>query len=198
MNLPTRINLGSGKSFDASMLNIDINGYWNPDVVTDLSQPFDPSVVHETTRFGSIKLTPASFDSIIAIDVLEHVRDLVTLMSSCLTLLRVGGELQVKVPYDLSYGAWQDPTHVRAFNENSWLYYTEWFWYIGWTEARFDVTKLWFSYHPIGQRMAATGQPQDQIVRTPRAVDAMEVILRKRNLEPAEQAHVKAYLAHTN
>ena len=35
--------------------------------------------------------------------------------------------------------AWQDPTHVRAMNENSWIYYCDWFWYLGWVEHRFAV-----------------------------------------------------------
>ncbi|MBX9715374.1 MAG: hypothetical protein K2X42_02135, partial [Burkholderiaceae bacterium] len=35
--------------------------------------------------------------------------------------------------------AWQDPTHVRAMNENSWIYYIEWFWYLGWFEHRFEM-----------------------------------------------------------
>jgi len=43
-------------------------------------------------------------------------------MTNCLKLLRVGGVFKILVPYDLSYGAWQDPTHIRAFNERSWLY----------------------------------------------------------------------------
>jgi len=28
---------------------------------------------------------------------------------------------------------------VRAMNENSWLYYCDWFWYLGWFEHRFAV-----------------------------------------------------------
>ena len=43
------------------------------------------------------------------------------------------------MPYEHAPTAWQDPTHVRAMNENSWLYYTDWFWYLGWFEHRFAV-----------------------------------------------------------
>jgi hypothetical protein len=28
---------------------------------------------------------------------------------------------------------------VRAMNENSWIYYCDWFWYLGWFEHRFQV-----------------------------------------------------------
>jgi predicted SAM-dependent methyltransferase len=51
----------------------------------------------------------------LANDVLEHLPDLRTAMTSCLELLREGGRLHVRVPYDLSHGAWQDPTHVRGY-----------------------------------------------------------------------------------
>jgi hypothetical protein len=54
------------------------------------------------------------------------VRDLPQLMGNFLNLLVEEGELEIVVPYDLSLGAWQDPTHVRAFNENSWRYYCDW------------------------------------------------------------------------
>ena len=194
-DLPTRINRGRGTSFDPQMLNLDITDYWKPDVLVDLSAPLDHAQEFDTTRFGPLRLEPGRFDAIAAIDVLEHVGDLVKLMSNCLALLRVGGEFNIKVPYDLSYGAWQDPTHVRAFNENSWLYYTEWFWYLGWNEARFEVANLWFAFHPIGKEMSAAGQPLELILRTPRAVDAMDVVLRKRLLTAEERSKVETYLA---
>src|SRR5262245_14887139 len=60
-------------------------------------------------------------------------------MSNCLALLATGGKLEIEVPYEHAATAWQDPTHVRAMNENSWLYYTDWFWYLGWFEHRFTV-----------------------------------------------------------
>jgi SAM-dependent methyltransferase len=195
MDMPTRMNLGSGKSFDPAMLNVDINGYWKPDVLVDLSARLDHSREFDTKRFGPLRLEPGRFDAIRAIDVLEHVGNLVTLMTNCLALLRVGGTFNIKVPYDLSYGAWQDPTHVRAFNENSWLYYTEWFWYLGWSEARFEVVTLSFDLHRVGQEMSTAGQPLDLVLRTPRAVDAMDVVLRKRALDAGEKSRVDTYLA---
>ncbi|MBV5336502.1 MAG: hypothetical protein J0653_00360, partial [Deltaproteobacteria bacterium] len=71
-------------------------------------------------------------------------------MKNSLDLLSCGGEMWITVPYDLSYGAWQDPTHVRAFNERSWLYYSDWFWYLGWDDARFDIIDQKFIYSPLG------------------------------------------------
>ena len=79
------------------------------------------------------------YDLVICNNVLEHVADLPTLMGNCLALLAEGGEFHIEVPYEHAPTAWQDPTHVRAMNENSWLYYTDWFWYLGWFEHRFEI-----------------------------------------------------------
>ena len=187
-NLPRRLNLGSGKSWQADCLNVDISPLWRPDVCVDMSVPDLLERTLDSERFGRIILPPDHFDEITAVDVLEHVADLVTLMTNCLTLLRNGGVLKALVPFDLSYGAWQDPTHVRAFNERSWLYYTEWFWYVGWREARFDLTELKFQLSDLGQTMAKEGVSNDVIARTPRAVDSMHVTLSKRPLSEAERA----------
>jgi hypothetical protein len=96
-------------------------------------------------------------------------------MTNCKELLRVGGQMRIHVPYDLSLGAWQDPTHVRAFNENSWKYYTEWHWYLGWPD-RFELTTLEMRLSKVGEALEL---PQDEIIRTPRAVDSMYVVLTK-------------------
>ena len=53
----------------------------------------------------------------------------------------MGGAFSIEVPYEKALTAWQDPTHLRALNENSWLYYTDWFWYLGWFEHRFELVK---------------------------------------------------------
>jgi hypothetical protein len=69
------------------------------------------------------------------------VPDLPQLMSNALELLGEGGEFQIEVPYERALTAWQDPTHLRAMNENSWIYYTQWFWYLGWFTHRFEVAQ---------------------------------------------------------
>jgi hypothetical protein len=97
-------------------------------------------------------------------------------MTNCRDLLEMGGEMHIHVPYDLSHGAWQDPTHVRAFNEKSWVYYCEWAWYLGWKGSRFELTHLEMRLSEYG---ASLELPQDEIMRLPRAVDSMYVILKK-------------------
>lgn len=185
--LPGRLNAGSGKGWMLEALNVDVDPMWRPDLLADLNLPLASSMPVDLGRFGHRPLPPGSFDEIHASHVLEHVRELVTAMTSFLTLLREGGTLHVEVPYDLSFGAWQDPTHVRAMNERSWLYYTDWYWYLGWSEHRFELVELRFVLSDAGRELNGKGLAGDALLRTPRAVDAMRVILRKVALTPQER-----------
>ncbi len=188
--LSSTMNLGSGKDFRADCFNVDVDDSWTPDVVLDLSiaEPGDGGLVLDTRRFGRVVLRNNSFDRIIANDVLEHVPALTRLMTTCLGLLRAGGIFEISVPYDLSFGAWQDPTHVRAFNERSWLYYTDWFWYLGWSESRFHLDGIKFVLSPSGRALMEKGVSQDVVLTTPRAVDSMSVALRKIDLSSDDRA----------
>lgn len=189
--LPRELNLGSGKSYDSRMFNIDINPQWQPDALIDLSQPDALVRPHDCGRFGTRVLPAGHFEKIKATDVLEHVPQLLTMMSNCLELLADGGRMDIVVPYDLSLGAWQDPTHVRAFNQNSWLYYTDWYWYVGWEKARFDTESLIYIVSALGDKMQKAGTGTDEIVACPRAVDAMHVTLKKRALTVQESEYTR-------
>jgi SAM-dependent methyltransferase len=191
LEIPRKINIGSGKAWSPEWLNLDINNYWRPDIVADFNHPFPPEgEVFQTERFGPLTIEKGSFSLVKAHDVLEHIHELTTAMDSVLALLEEGGIFDVIVPHDLSFGAWQDPTHVRAFNERSWLYYTDWFWYLGWTEARFELAKLDLDLSPKGKKMLAAGRPAEEITSTPRAVDQMRVLLRKIPLSELDQKNL--------
>lgn len=170
------LNLGSGKDWKEDCLNADILQRVNPDWCVDISKvEFGGKI---DTRFGQLEITKGMFERVIANDVLEHIPDLVSAMTNIKDLLCTNGEFHITVPYELSLGAWQDPTHVRAFNENSWLYYTDWHWYLGW-EDRFNLSKMEFILSEIGQEMMDKDIPDQEILRTPRAVDSMKVVLVK-------------------
>ncbi len=192
LSLPARINLGSGKDYRQGFLNIDID----PSVPADLRLDLGVKQVlpaRIASGFGAFELMPDSIDEILAFDVIEHVADLVMLMTQCLALLREGGRMVITVPYDLSCGAWQDPTHVRAFNENSWLYYTEWFWYLGWLDHRFELGEMSFSYSPLGEKLKTLGASPEEIRLAPRAVDSMRVVLIKRPTTLEEKQLARAH-----
>jgi len=170
------LNLGSGKDWRKDCINADIQPEKKPDWILDICNvPWDTVI---DTRLGRFPVEKGMFSEIIANDVLEHIPDLVKAMTNCRDLLKRGGEMHIHVPYDLSLGAWQDPTHVRAFNENSFLYYTDWHWYLNW-EERFTCTQLGFELSDLGHEMREQKVSLETIIRTPRAVDALQVVLRK-------------------
>ena len=168
------LNLGSGKDHRADCVNADIRADVGADWVTDICKLSLGEVIQSPGWLVTIK--PFCFDKIIANDVLEHLPDLVSAMTNCRDLLLDGGEMHIHVPYDLSYGAWQDPTHVRAFNEKSWVYYCEWAWYLGWQGSRFELIHLEMRLSEYG---ASLKLPQAELMRLPRAVDSMYVVLKK-------------------
>ena len=154
-----RLHIGSGKSYRPGWFNIDVQASTLPDALLDLSSPALELPARLDSSFaGPMVLEAGRVDEIVADNVLEHVPDLPRLMTNCLALLREGGRFLIDVPYERAATAWQDPTHVRAMNENSWLYYTDWFWYLGWFEHRFDLTAsswLDLQLQPCGQAQAA-------------------------------------------
>jgi hypothetical protein len=136
---PREMNLGSGKDYVPGWLNVDVLERAQPDLLLDLSTPLELPATLPTQRGGEVLLEAGGLQRIRASNVLEHVGDLPALMTNLLALLEEGGELDIEVPYERSPTAWQDPTHVRAMNENSWIYYSQWFWYLGWFEHRFEL-----------------------------------------------------------
>jgi SAM-dependent methyltransferase len=175
--LPTKINLGSGKDYRAGYLNIDIEPRWKPDMLVNLAV---------APCFFPPRLKMDYFEEIIANDVLEHVPDLVMTMTNCLNLLKTDGVMKITVPYDLSLGAWSDPTHVRAFNERSWIYYTDWWWYMGWETHRFELVDLRYA-------MAEGVALCHEALRNPRCVEAMYVELKKVALTEQEIEEGRKY-----
>lgn len=160
-----KLNIGCGRTKIEGFLNVDISPMCNPDMVVDISDDI-----------SGLKL--GEYEVIVAHDVLEHIPNLVKAMTNCLSLLKPGGIMDIIVPYDLSYGAWQDPTHVRAFNEKSWLYYFDWCWYLGWKE--YGLRKIDLQYYVIDglQRI----QPSTMSPTVPRSIDMMRVLLKKEKL----------------
>jgi SAM-dependent methyltransferase len=191
---PRTLVVGSGRDFKPEFFNVDIDEAWGPDAVLDIAGAAVIDTRLETERFGTVVLTEGSYDVIIANHVLEHIPELCRAMTNCLRLLRPGGQFQIQVPYDLSLGAWQDPTHVRAFNENSWLYYTDWHWFLGWVDMRFDLVFMQFEPSDFGRELIKAGKTREEIIRAPRAIDSLSLIMRKRYQQESERQQTLARL----
>ena len=59
-----------------------------------------------------------------AMDVFEHLKDSIHTMKELYRVLAPGGYAFIQVPSTDGRGAFQDPTHVSFWNENSFMYYT--------------------------------------------------------------------------
>lgn len=173
---PEFLNVGSGNRFFIDSLNIDINPLVKSDVLADITKiSFDDVYVSE--RHGEFKFKENMFDKIGAYDVLEHIPNLVSAMKNCYKLLKYDGTMQIIVPYDLSYGAWQDPTHVRAFNERSWTYWT-----MPWCQVQFG----WKEGFTLKEDSIEFNLDEDVTIpsgftefNTPRAIKSLRVKLYK-------------------
>lgn len=60
-----------------------------------------------------------------AVDFMEHIKDSIHLMNEFYRVLAHGGMLLSMTPSTDGRGAFQDPTHVSFWNENSFWYYTK-------------------------------------------------------------------------
>jgi SAM-dependent methyltransferase len=158
---PTRLRLGSGQSYRPGWLNIDTQASEQPDWVLDLGQPIDWPLEAESAYAGPVRLEAGTVQLICGNNLIEKVVDLPALMGNCLQLLQTGGKLMLETPYERATAAWQDPRHLRALNEKSWLYYTEWFWRLGWFEHRFAICE--FIY--LDENMCVCEQAQAAFMR---------------------------------
>lgn len=172
---PDRLHIGSGKDYMPGWFNVDILETAEPDALLDLSKPVELPIRLNCATVGQVELMAESVQWICANNVLEHVRDLPQLMTNCLRLMKREGQMVIDVPYEHAPGAWQDPTHVRAFNENSWIYYTDWFWYLGWFEARFVL----HTFEYLDEKLRETTREEAHFMR---------IRLRKVLTTPAERS----------
>jgi SAM-dependent methyltransferase len=66
-----------------------------------------------------------SVEFIMAYDIIEHLPDPIHTMNEAWRVLKEGGIMAIEVPTTDGRGAFQDPTHVSFWNENSFFYFTD-------------------------------------------------------------------------
>ncbi len=105
------LDLGAAHNKAAGYLGVDQYEGPGVDIVGDVSKGID--------------LPDSSVGVIRAVDFLEHVRDKISLFNELYRLLAHGGMLLSLTPSTDGRGAFQDPTHVAFYNENSFWYFTD-------------------------------------------------------------------------
>jgi len=108
------------------LLVLDLGAAHNkPDGYLGVDQYAAPGVDFVCDMTQGIDLADSSVGVLRAVDFLEHVPDKVALFNELYRLLAHGGMLISMTPSTDGRGAFQDPTHVSYYNENSFWYFTE-------------------------------------------------------------------------
>lgn len=105
------LDMGSAHNKPEGYLGVDQYEGEGVDIVCDVAE--------------GLPLEDNSVGVIRAVDFLEHVKDSVSLFNEIHRVLAPDGYLISRTPSTDGRGAYQDPTHVAFFNENSFWYYTE-------------------------------------------------------------------------
>jgi O-antigen biosynthesis protein len=102
------LDLGGRMAARPGFTTVDLR---DADVICDLNKPWP----FKTGSVGVVR----------TYDTFEHLRNPVHTMKELYRVLAPGGYAIIQVPSTDGRGAFQDPTHVSFWNENSFLYYTD-------------------------------------------------------------------------
>ncbi|MBI4849130.1 MAG: methyltransferase domain-containing protein [Nitrospirae bacterium] len=106
-----KVNLGCNRVILPGWINVDAYRYEGVDEVMDLEErwAFEDNSIHYIRAF----------------DLVEHLRSPIHTMNEAWRVLGHGGLFEIWVPSTDGRGAFQDPTHVSFWNQNSFLYYSK-------------------------------------------------------------------------
>jgi len=132
------------------LLALDLGAAHNkPEGYLGLDRHDGPGVdmVGDVTK--GVDLPDNSVGVIRAVDFLEHVPDKIALFNELYRLLAPNGMLLSLTPSTDGRGAYQDPTHVAFYNENSFWYFTDanYFRFVPEIKCRFQSSRL-VTYFP--------------------------------------------------
>lgn len=107
-----KINIGCSDNIMPGYLNVDA---YPPYI--------DPGKVEKVNLLNRWPWPDNSIDEIYAADIIEHIADKIWTMNEIHRVLKKEGIAIIIVPTTDGRGAFQDPTHVSFWNENSFWYY---------------------------------------------------------------------------
>ncbi len=105
------------------LLKVDIGGGLFPRAGYTTIDQEDADIICNLE--DGIPLKDNSVGVLNASHVIEHLKDPIKTMREIHRVLANGGWAFIEVPSTDGRGAWQDPTHVSYWNENSFWYYTK-------------------------------------------------------------------------
>ena len=108
---------------DKNLMLVDLGGGINGKENYTTIDIEDADIIHDLNK--GIPLPDNSVGVLHASHILEHLKDPIFSMREIHRVLAHGGWAFIEVPSTDGRGAFQDPTHVSFWNENSFLYYTD-------------------------------------------------------------------------
>jgi SAM-dependent methyltransferase len=129
------LNLGSGRTYRADAVNVDVTADTSPDVVHNLNQRPWP-------------FTDDQFDAVSATDVIEHLDDVAATMVELHRVCTDGARIEIVVPHFSSDGAYTDPTHRHYFGAFTFDYFSEAHSNNFYSRARFEVKSRLIVFRP--------------------------------------------------
>ncbi len=144
LHAPRRaVDLGAGAVVRApEAFRADRSRRVRPDVVLDAERPLP-------FRTGSL-------DRVYCFDVLEHVADIVGVITEVHRVLRAGGKVFITTPHFSCANSWTDPTHRHHFGLRSFDYFLDGHALAYYSTARFRMAYRVLRFH---------GGPVDAVVR---------------------------------
>jgi len=140
-----KLQIGAGGKVLSGWVNLDLAALPGIDVVHNLNVypwPFEDG----------------QFEHIMAIDVLEHLDDLIKAMEEIYRILKKDGTIEIRVPFWNSYSFNTDPTHKIRFSEDTFQFFIKDSPYCNdrhyYTKARFSVVKESYLIHLINPKLA--------------------------------------------
>lgn len=150
-----RLAIGCGLLRYPDCIHLDNNPLVKPDVLWDLEQrpyPFDSE----------------QFDEVLAIDVLEHLNNVVGCLEEIYRILKASGRLQIRTDNCQHANAFTDPTHRHFFTAHSFDYFdprTEFgqkYWY--YSSARFHIISSREEANELTFELVKMGELKETIV----------------------------------
>jgi len=123
-----RIDLGGGLVPRPGHINIDL--IKEADIVHDLNSGLPmKEVIYMKDGKGNFKsvdvLENVGITAFAANHLLEHLSNIIPLMNDCYEALTPGGVFEISTPHAGTKEWYQDPTHVKAFVKESFLYFAK-------------------------------------------------------------------------
>lgn len=111
-------------SDDLGLMKLDLGGAHNP------APGYTTVDLHDADINGDIidvlrSMPDNSVGVIRSVDFFEHIADKITLWNEMYRVLHHGGMILSLTPSTDGRGAFQDPTHISFYNENSFWYFTQ-------------------------------------------------------------------------